>query len=229
MKLITYLKKSLPFSRRKIFNLIKEGKIKVNGKIITKSTYQLQPKDKVFFENRLLYPCEKNIYIIVNKPPGFVCTLKDKFASKKIIDLVPKKFKRLVIAGRLDKASQGLVLLTNDGELVYKITHPKFEIEKEYLVKIKPALKESDLRKIEKGIKIKDVIYRVKKIQVIEKTPSSSYLKIILNEGKKREIRNIFGFLGYVVEDLKRIRIGKIKLGNLKEGKYKVINKEEII
>jgi 23S rRNA pseudouridine2605 synthase len=229
MKLITYLKKSLPFSRRKIFNLIKEGKIKVNGKIITKSTYQLQPKDKVFFENRLLYPCEKNIYIIVNKPPGFVCTLKDKFASKKIIDLVPKKFKRLVIAGRLDKASQGLVLLTNDGELVYKITHPKFEIEKEYLVKIKPALKESDLRKIEKGIKIKDVIYRVKKIRVINKGASFSFLKIILNEGKKREIRNIFSILGYTVEYLKRIRIGKIKLGNLKEGKYRIIDKEKII
>ncbi|HIE36493.1 MAG TPA: rRNA pseudouridine synthase [Candidatus Omnitrophica bacterium] len=229
MKLIAYLKKSLPFSRRKIFSLIKEEKIKANEKTITKSTYRLQPKDKVFFENRLLHPNEKNIYIIVNKPPGFVCTLKDKFAPKKVIDLVPKKFKRLVIAGRLDKDSRGLVLLTNDGNLVYKITHPKFEIEKEYLVKIKPALKEADIKKIERGIKVEDIVYRVKKIQTIEKTASFSHLKIILNEGKKREIRNIFGFLGYIVEDLKRIRIGKVKLKNLKEGEYKVINKKEII
>jgi 23S rRNA pseudouridine2605 synthase len=229
MKLIAYLKKSLPFSRRKIFDLIKEGKIKVNGEIVTSSTYQVRKKDKVFFENRVLFPYKKNIYIIVNKPKGYVCTLRDKFAQKKVVDLVPKKFKRLFIAGRLDKNSQGLVLLTNDGDLVYKITHPKFEIEKEYLVKIKPALKEADIKKIERGIKVEDIVYRVKKIQTIEKTASFSRLKIILNEGKKREIRNIFGFLGYIVEDLKRIRIGKVKLKNLKEGEYKLINKEEII
>jgi 23S rRNA pseudouridine2605 synthase len=126
MKLITYLKKSLPFSRRKIFNLIREGKIKVDEKIITKSTYQLQDKDKVFFENKLVLPCKKNFYIIVNKSKGCVCTLGDKFAQKKVVDLIPKKFGRLFIAGRLDKNSRGLVFLTNDGELVYKITHPKF-------------------------------------------------------------------------------------------------------
>jgi pseudouridine synthase len=204
-------------SRREAINLIKSGRVKVNNKqaVIGQKVDPL--KDKIEFAGRHLKP-EPKVYYLVNKPVGYTCTLKDKFATKKITDLVPRSPKVWPI-GRLDKGSRGLIILTNDGDLTNSLTHPKFSHEKEYLItldkKITPAL----LAQLKKGIKLVEGITRVDKVEII----ADKKLSIVIHQGWKRQIRRMFSACGYQVMDLMRVRIGRIKLGELKEGEYKQI------
>jgi len=227
MNLNVFIAKSGFCSRRKADSFIKNGKVKINGIVINKPWTEVKNSDSVKIAGKTLQR-EENVYIAFNKPTGVTCTLKDRFAREKIIDFIPKKFGRVYPVGRLDKNSRGLLLLVNDGELCYRLTHPKFEIEKEYAVRVKGKVTTSVLRQFKEGIKDGEDILKIKEGRIEESQLEETKLRIIVSEGKKRHLRRLFKQAGFPVLDVKRIRIGNLRLGSLKEGEFRVIKKESI-
>jgi pseudouridine synthase len=214
-------------SRRQAEEFIRKGKVSVNKKK-AELGMRVDDKDEIVLEGRAIGEKKENIYIVLNKPIGYTCTNRKFKGEKNVFDLV-KTTERLFVVGRLDKDSQGLVLLTNDGDLAQEITHPSFESEKKYIVEIenkKPHSKEI-VNRFMKGIDIGegDGIVWTKNIRHLSKNK----FEITLIEGKKRQIRRMFEKSGEKVLRLKRISIGKYKLTNLAESKWKKINKNQII
>jgi len=220
MRLSAYIAKSGFCSRRKAADLIKEGKVRLNEKIVYEPWIEIKENSKVEVNGKLLNSVEKT-YLIFNKPKGVTTTLKDKFAQKKVSDYIPKKYGRVFPVGRLDKDSRGLIILTNNGDFCFRHTHPKFEVEKEYVLLVKGKINPKDIRKLKKGIKDKNDFLKVKKAVVESIEKGRTKIKITVCEGKKRHLRRLFKSLGFEVLDLKRIRIGRFELGNLKEGSFK--------
>ena len=210
-------------ARRKADELIRQGKVKVNGKTVVDLATKVDiDKDVVEVEDRLLdYKKRKEdkIYIALYKPRGYVSTTRKYKNEKNVLDLVDTD-ERLYPAGRLDKDSEGLIILTNDGEYANLITHPRYEHEKEYIVWINKPLKNEDILRVQKGIEVEGTSYPVKRIKKI----SPRKINIILTQGKKRHIRVIFKYLGYQVERLLRVRIDNIRLGKLMPGQWRKIS-----
>jgi 23S rRNA pseudouridine2605 synthase len=200
-------------SRRKAESLIIEGKVKVNKEVFRMGT-KVDEKDQVTIKNRTIKPQKKSIYILLNKPKGYVCTNNEN--EKNVFSLVDIK-ERLFVVGRLDKNSWGLVLLTNDGDLTYKLTHPSFEHEKEYIVESSREISPENMERMKKGVDLKEKTKA--KMKSIKRIGKNKY-QIVLSEGKKRQIRRTFEVFDSTVLDLKRIRIDKYKLGNLKKGQW---------
>lgn len=210
-------------SRRKSEELIERGKIKVNGEVVTKLGILVDPEtDQIEYKDKLVKISNDKIYIALNKPVGYVSSTTNQ-EGQSILKLVKTK-ERIYPVGRLDKDSSGLIILTNDGELTNKITHPKYGSEKEYFVVLNKDLEDKDIIKLEKGMRIGDK--RVQGIKVVSAQNKSA--RFILKEGVNRQIRKMVGALGYNVVRLKRIRIGKLELGELKEGQWKKINPKDI-
>ncbi|MFH1233577.1 MAG: pseudouridine synthase [Patescibacteria group bacterium] len=210
-------------SRRQAEALIKIGKVNVNGKI-AEPGQTVNQDDMVEIDGKKLELPKEKIYIKLNKPVGYVCTNRRFKREKNIFELLPAKMNNLIISGRLDKNSHGLVILTNDGDWVEHLVHPRYEHEKEYCVKIYnlqfASLKpEEIIKKLLSGVDIgeDEGIVKVKEIKYL----GDNKFKIILTEGKKRQIRRMFKAIGLEVVDLARIRIGDIKLENIEEGKWK--------
>ncbi|MFH1460227.1 MAG: pseudouridine synthase [Candidatus Omnitrophota bacterium] len=217
-------------SRRKADELISQGKVKVNQIIISELGTQADPnKDRILINNTPL-KLEKKLYILLHKPKGYITTTKDVHAEKTVLDLLPDIFARVYPVGRLDKDSCGLLILTNDGNLSYKLTHPKFEIDRIYEVSMKNPLQPSTIKKIEKGgINIEDYKTSPCKIRIIRREKTKTKIRLILHEGRKREIRKIFALFDHPVIELKRIQFGKLKLGDLEPGKFRYLKKKEIL
>jgi 23S rRNA pseudouridine2605 synthase len=212
-------------SRRKSEILIKNNLIKINGKIINELGVCVDPqKDIVSFKDERI-TIKKFIYIILNKPIGYVTTLKDNFNRPCILDLI-KIHDRVFPVGRLDFNTSGLLILTNDGDIAYKITHPKFEIHKTYIAKIDGELSKSELKMIRNGVVIDNKKTNCSQIEIISQNKSCSKIKMIISEGRNREIRKIFEKFNHKVIELKRIAIENLKLDNLKLSEYKFISKE---
>ncbi len=214
-------------SRRKADELIKEGSVRVNEIVVKEPWFKVEDKDRVTIKGKLAEP-KKLVYLAFYKPKGVTTTLKDKFASRTINDYLPLPLKGVYPVGRLDKYSKGLLILTNDGDFCYRLTHPKFRIEKEYLVELKGEISPSDLKKAVKGIYDEGEFLRADKITVISEGKGVTRLKVIIHEGKKRELRRIFRKIGFGVILLKRIRIANIFIGALKPGELRAIRKEDI-
>jgi len=227
MKLNLFISRSGFCSRRDAADFVKEGKVTVNGKIVKEPWTEVADADAVKVGGKKLNT-EKQIYILFNKPKGVTTTSDDKFAEKMITDFVPKSFGRVYPVGRLDKPSKGLIILTNDGELCHRFTHPKFEIEKEYLVTIEGKADEPLLKRLKKGVEDDGDILKVKSADIQKTWTGRAQIRVIVCEGKKRHLRRLFERLGYKVFDLIRIRIGKITLGDLKEGRFKIVDKKFI-
>lgn len=214
-------------SRRKAEELIREERVKVNGitALIGEKADPLE--DRITINGRLISNIEEKIYIILNKPIGYTCTNRSFPNEKNIFDLVDLP-NRLFAVGRLDKDSRGLVLITNDGDLTQKLSHPKFESEKDYEVKIRDEVinPEMVIKKLLSGVDIgeDDGVVKAKKAKYLQ----NDLFVITLNEGKKRQIRRMFAVLGTRVADLKRTRISNLTLGNLPEGKWDYLEPEEI-
>jgi len=224
MRLQKFLAQAGIASRRQGEELIKAGKIKINGKITTELGTKIDEGiDAVEFQGKALNLKSSRIYIALNKPTGYICSI-DKTQGKSILDLVKIK-ERLYPVGRLDKDSSGLILLTNDGEFANQITHPRYHSSKEYFVVLNQDLRQEDIKKLERGMMIGG-----KKLQPVKVVMSKNKsARIILHEGINRQIRRMLGRLGYNVVKLKRIRIGKLELGNLPEGKWREIKKENVL
>ena len=227
MRLNLFIAKSGYTSRRKADCLIKEGKVRVNSKEARKPFLQISNKDKVEIEGKALRPKE-HIYILFNKPKGVTTTLSDKFAPKKVIDFFPRKFEGIYPVGRLDRQSCGLLILTNDGDFCYRLTHPKFSIEKEYLVELKGKISPGDCQRAKNGLNLDGEHLKVKSIRVLSSHENRALCKVVISEGKKRHLRRLFTALGFLVRELKRVRVGRLVLGSLKTGKHRLMEGKKI-
>ena len=227
MRLNAFISKAGYCSRRKATLFVKDGKVKVGGKIVLEPWYVVKKGDAVSVNGKLLHT-ESNLYFIVNKPKGVTTTVEDAHALKKIIEIIPKKHSRLYPIGRLDKDSRGIIILTNDGDLCYQLTHPKFEIEKEYIITVEGALDENALKSLKSGIFDEGDMLKVRRYYEVKKVGYYTTLHVVIAEGKKRHLRRLFKALGNPITDLKRIRIGDLRLGELREGSFEKIDKETI-
>ncbi|MFA6321810.1 MAG: pseudouridine synthase [Candidatus Omnitrophota bacterium] len=227
MRLNAFIAKAGFSSRRKAVELIKEGKVKVGGKVVNEPWYIIKEGDAVTVSGKLIHS-EKNLYFIINKPKGVTTTVDDPYALKKVTEILPKKYARLYPIGRLDKDSRGLIILTNDGDLCYKLTHPKFEVEKEYVATVKGLLEDDVLLRLKRGVFSEGDILKIKSYSGVKKLGDHTTLHVVIAEGKKRHLRRIFKAVGSPVTDLKRIRIGSLGLGELREGGFEKIEREDI-
>jgi len=214
-------------SRRKADWYIMEGRVKIRGKTVREPWVQVKPSDPVYVDD---LPCavKEHVYLMVNKPKGVTTTLSDRYADKKISDLLPQELGRVFPVGRLDKNSRGLILMTTDGDLCYKLTHPKFEVEKEYQLKLAGVPGEKDLGKAQAGLISGSDFLKVRSARIVRQGRDWSMIRVIVCEGKKRHLRRLFSALGFKVLDLKRIRIGSLTLDGLKEGELKKISYKDI-
>jgi pseudouridine synthase len=202
-------------SRRKAEELIVEKRVKVNG-IVAEIGQRIEHADKILIDNKPLKTERKLIYILLNKPIGYICTNKVEAGEKTVFDLVDIK-ERLFSVGRLDKNSRGLVLLTNDGDFSYKLTHPSFEHEKEYEIVLGKEIDGDIKKKMKEGVDIKEKT--LAKIKSIKRIGERKYI-VVLSEGKRRQIRRMFEVFNCTVLDIKRIRINNYLLGDIKEKKW---------
>ncbi len=208
MRLQKYLAMCGIASRRKSEALILQGRVKVNGKVIDELGYKIDPDtDIVLFDNKRVIKKENYIYIALNKPEGYITTVKDQFNRPTVLDLVKNVNERIYPVGRLDYDTSGLIFLTNDGDLTYRLTHPKHEVEKVYIAKIKGIPTEEELNKFRNGLKIDDYITSKAKIEVLKKYNNYSIVKITIHEGKNRQVRKMCEKINHPVISLKRVAI----------------------
>ena len=228
MRLARFLAMAGVASRRQSEELIRNGKITVNGEICTEVATNVEPdSDSVKYKGRELH-VKTQVYLALNKPVGYVCTADDPFEKKTIYKLLPRK-QRLFSVGRLDKNSEGLLLITNDGDFSQKLSHPRYELEKKYKVYVTGEVIARDINAVTRdGIEIDDVFYQVKNIEIVKRTKAGAMLAFTLTEGKKREIRKICNALGLTVRSLKRTQIGDLKLADLPSGSWRELKDFEI-
>lgn len=212
-------------SRRKAEALISAGKVRVNGEVVTKMGVVIdKARDKIYLEGRLVRPEKKKIYLKLNKPPGYVSSCRGQRGEKTVLDLVKAIPQRLFPIGRLDKNSEGLMILTNDGELANRLMHPRYEHEKEYLVNVQCPMTNDQLRKLKEGV----IIEEGKTLPAKVFREEEKSFRIILREGKKRQIRLMVEAAGNRVVRLKRIRIKNLTLGSLPVGRYALLTSKEL-
>jgi len=227
IRLNRYIANSGICSRREADRLIEQGLVAVNGKVVTEMGYQVQKTDKVVFEDRVIFP-EKPIYVLLNKPKGYISTTKDEKARKTVMDLVANASPyRLYPVGRLDRQTTGLILLTNDGYMTKKLTHPSFGVKKIYHVVLDKKLSTEDIESIRKGIRLEEGIAEVDSISFIEGKPKNE-IGIELHIGWNRVVRRIFHRLGYEVERLDRVAFAGLTKKNLKRGYWRILTDIEV-
>lgn len=230
IRLQKYLAECGIASRRKSEEYILQGKVKVNGKIIKELGTKVNPiTDKIEFENKEITKEEKYVYILLNKPIGYVTTVNDQFNRDTVLDLVKVK-ERIVPVGRLDMYTSGALILTNDGDFVYRVTHPKHEINKTYTVTIKGIIQENDVEQLRKGVKIDDYITKPAKVKILKTDTEKniSRIEITIHEGKNRQVRKMCEAIDKKVLALHRSKIGNISVKNLKIGTWRYLNLKEL-
>ena len=217
-------------SRRKCEEYIIQGKVQVNGKTITELGVKVNPeKDKITFEGKNVKQEERKVYILLNKPIGYVTTSDEQFGRDKVLDLV-KVRERVVRVGRLDMYTSGALILTNDGDFVYKVTHPKHEITKTYTVTVKGIIKNEEVEQLRKGVKIDDYTTRPAKVKILktDEEKDISRLEITIHEGKNRQVRRMCESVGRRVIALHRSKIGNIGVKDIELGKWRYLKDFEV-
>ena len=217
-------------SRRKAEELILNGLIKVNGEVVTQLGKKINPeKDEVIYKGNKIGKTDKKVYILLNKPIGYVTTTKDQFGRDTVLDLVKVKEKILPV-GRLDMYTSGALILTNDGEFIYKVTHPKYEVEKTYNVTLKGIITKDEIQNLEQGVKIENYISGNAKVKILklDKEKDISRIEITIHEGKNREVRKMCNSIGKKVLALHRSKIENIDVKKLKLGEWRYLTNKEI-
>ena len=217
-------------SRRKCEEYILQGKVKVNGEIVTELGTKINPgKDKVEFEGKTVKESNKNVYILLNKPIGYVTTAEDQFGRDTVLNLVKVK-ERIVPVGRLDMYTSGALILTNDGDFVYKVTHPKHEIEKTYTVTVKGIVQKNEVEQLRQGVQIDDYTTKPAKVKILKTDVEKdiSRLEITIHEGKNRQVRRMCEAVGRKVLALHRSKIGNIGVKDIELGKWRYLTEKEI-
>lgn len=214
-------------SRRKCEQLILAGRITVDGQVVVQLGSRADPQTQKIRVDGELLPRRPVVYYVVNKPPGYICTRSDPARRPRVIDLVPNG-DQLFPVGRLDMASEGLILVTNDGDLANRVAHPQYGVEKTYSVEVVGHPTASSLNRLRRGIRLAEAVVRVQRLVVKRHRKSSTVLEIVLNEGRNREIRRMLARLGHKVIRLRRTALGPLRLGNQPEGSYRTLTPAEL-
>jgi len=214
-------------SRRQCEELIEAGRVAVDGEVVTKLGTNVDPELNKVRVDGVLLKKQKLVYYAVNKPVGVVTTNRDPHGRPRVIDLVPPD-ERVFPVGRLDRNSEGLILLTNDGELAQRLTHPKFGVRKVYRVTVAGKVDGETMKQMRKGVYVAEGFVRVEGAKLLKSRARSTEMEIILREGKNREIRRILARLGHKVQTLRRIAVGPLRLGDVPPGAYRIVRREEV-
>jgi 23S rRNA pseudouridine2605 synthase len=215
-------------SRRKAEELIAEGRITVNGRIATIGMKADPVKDHIKVGGKLLIKPEPKVYLIFNKPKQVVTSLRDPEGRLTVKDFLRGIKYKIFPVGRLDYDSEGLLLLTNDGDFAHAVLHPSGKIQKTYLVKVKGTPEDAGVERLRRGVKLEDGVTAPAKIKKMRLTENNSWFEMTIHEGRKRQIRRMFETIGHPVLKLKRTRINGIELGDLKSGGYRYLTPEEM-
>lgn len=218
-------------SRRGSEKLISEGKIRVNGVIVTELGTKINPdKDKISYLGKMVTLEERKVYYILNKPRGYISSVKDEHDRKTVVDILSDVEERIYPIGRLDYNTEGLLLLTNDGDFMNKLLHPKYEINKTYVAKINGLITVDDLKKLVNGVMLEDGKTAPAEVFLddMDKRANTSRVEITIHEGRNRQVRRMFKALGYEVKTLKRIAFAGLTLRGLKRGEYRELTRDEL-
>ena len=227
MRINKYLASTGLASRRNAEKFVLDGRVKVNNVVCTNLATDIKQNDIVKLDGKVIKPTEKLVYFMLNKPKGYVSTASDDKGRKTVLELIDTD-ERIYPVGRLDYDSEGLLLLTNDGELTYKLTHPKNEIPKTYYVIINSNISQKDFARLEKGVVIDGHKLSGSKISVLNARDDKTELNVVIHEGRNREIRKMFEVIGKTVIFLKRTKIANLTLGKLQRGTYRQLSQTEI-
>lgn len=229
MRIAKFLAAAGVASRRKSEELILEGKVSVNGKIIDELGMQIDPDtDIIKVSGKRIKAPEEKVYLMLNKPVGCVSTCSDEKGRDTVLDYVKDIKARIYPVGRLDFTTEGLLLLTNDGELANTLTHPRHEVGKRYLTIIDDVLTEDDVKKLEKGVFIEGGKTAPARVKILKSAPGRTELTIIIHEGRNHQVKKMFEAIEKNVVFLKRISVGDLNLGTLKKGEYRHLTEEEV-
>ena len=228
IRLQVFLSRNGVCSRRRAMDIVKEGHVQLNGQVCCEPSTLVDPgKDHVVVDDKKIHG-RKYEYVLLNKPDGYMTTKADPHADRTVFDILPPQFHHLSPVGRLDRDTEGLLLLTNDGDVAYRLTHPKFNIEKVYYACLDGELLPEKKGKIERGIYIEGQKTAPAKIRVIKASRGKTELMVTIHEGRKRQIRIMFAKEGYKVSYLKRVAQGPLSLGTLKRGCWRLLDRWEI-
>lgn len=229
IRLQKYLAEAGVASRRKCEEFIQKGRVKINGNVATLGEKVNPEIDKVEFDNKEIGKIEEHVYILLNKPIGYVTTAKEQFGRDSVLDLVKVK-QRIVPVGRLDMYTSGALLLSNDGDFIYKVTHPKHEVDKIYTVTLKGIVTNEDVQKLKNGVEIEDYITKPAQVKILktDEEKNISRLAITIHEGKNRQVRKMCEAIGKKVQALHRTKIGNIEVKELKLGTWRYLKPEEV-
>lgn len=228
MRLNKYIADAGICSRRKADELIANGNVRVNGAVVKEMGCQVEDGDVVQVNGTTIESAGKKVYVAVNKPLGYITSMDDDKGRATVAELVSDIPERLFPVGRLDYNTTGLLIMTNDGQLTYTLTHPKHEVYKTYIAKVAGVLSDARLAKLRKGVDIGGFVTSPAKVKVIKQLPRHAVVEISIREGKNRQVRKMFAAVGNKVQELQRVAIGDIRLGRLMEGHYRKLNREEI-
>lgn len=218
-------------SRRKAEEAILAGKVKVNGKVVNQLGTKINPeKDEIEFENKKINNNTKKVYILLNKPIGYVTTVKDQFKRPTVMELIKDVKEHVVPVGRLDMYTSGALILSNDGDFIFEVTHPKHEITKTYQVTLKGIITEGEIENLQNGVDIGECITRPAKVRImkIDKEKQISRIEIVIHEGKNRQVRRMCEGVGKKVLALHRSKIGNLSVKDLKLGEWRYLKLQEV-
>lgn len=229
MRLQKYIARCGVTSRRKAEDLIRAGRVRVNGEIIEELGTKVRPGlDQVSVDNRPIELEEEGVYILLNKPRGYVTTLDDEFNRPKVMDLIKGVEERVYPVGRLDRDTEGLLLLSNDGALTHKLTHPSFEVEKTYQALVKGRLRPDEIEAFRRGLMIDGVRTYPAGLRVLRESGDQSLIEVVIHEGRNRQVRKMCQEINHPVVDLRRISFGPLDLGGLRPGEYRPLTGDEL-
>lgn len=227
--LLKFLANNGVTSRRKVDQLIRDGQVKINGQVVSNPAVMVNPEnDKITVNGKRVARNEQQlVYIMLNKSKGIISTTSDEKGRKTVLDMVKVK-EKIYPVGRLDEDSTGLILLTNDGQLANKLTHPHYEVPKTYQVAVRGALTEKVLEHLSSGVQLKEGRTSPAEVKVVNPDPKRQLIEITIHEGWNRQVRRMCGVVGLTAIALKRVAIGPLQLGNLKWGKWRYLTEEEV-
>lgn len=228
MRINKYIAQAGVASRRKADELIANGNVRINGAVLKEPGYDVADGDVVEVNGRRVQAEEKKVYLLLNKPVGYVTTVSDDRDRATVMDLVADVDARIFPVGRLDYNTSGLLIMTNDGDFAYRLTHPKHEMPKTYRARVSGVLSKEKCARLENGVDIGGYVTSKAKVSVIKGLPKSTIVDITIHEGKNRQVRKMFKAVGNPVQELTRVAIGNVRLGRLAEGHYRKLTREEI-
>ena len=216
-------------SRREAEEMIVDGRIEVNGRLTTELGTRVNPEvDVIRLDGARIPPQRHHVYLALNKPKGVVSTMEDPQGRQTLLDYLPRKTGRLFHVGRLDAETEGLIVVTNDGDFAQRLSHPSFEIDKVYMVEVEGSIDNSALKKLTKGVSLEDGFIKPDKVKLVSRAGNKTLLEVTLHSGRNRVVRRMMEAVGFPVQRLARTRIGPIRLGNLPSGQTRPLTLEEI-